>query len=61
MTSSDDELQDIDKWQSLEQVMVEAYLDDQRKAREASKIEEAEEEVTGWLDVPSTQYVYLVF
>ncbi|KAJ6025012.1 hypothetical protein N7540_005809 [Penicillium herquei] len=54
LTSSDDELLDLEKWQSLEQAMVEAYQDDERKLRDASMAEEQEEAVTEWLKVDKT-------
>ncbi|KAJ5083277.1 hypothetical protein N7456_012704 [Penicillium angulare] len=54
MTSSEDELLDLEKWQSLEKAMVEAYQDDEKKRQEASAMEETDEEVTEWLEVPST-------
>lgn len=55
MTATDDELHNLDKWQALEQVMVEAYLDEQRRMREASTIEGVAEVVPDWLEAPSTR------
>ncbi|KAJ5720216.1 uncharacterized protein N7483_008150 [Penicillium malachiteum] len=51
LTSSDDELLDLEKWQSLEQAMVESYQDDERKLHDASGQEEA---VSEWLKVDKT-------
>ncbi|KAJ5718630.1 hypothetical protein N7488_004276 [Penicillium malachiteum] len=54
LTSSDDELLDLEKWQLLEQAMVEAYQDDERKLHDASMAEGQEEKVTEWLKVDKT-------
>ncbi|KAJ5667706.1 uncharacterized protein N7477_006276 [Penicillium maclennaniae] len=55
MISEDDDSPDLlRKWQQLEMAMVDAYLDDQRRRREAWELENVHDVVTDYLFVPST-------
>jgi dsRNA-specific ribonuclease len=54
MISTEDETVDLRKWQELENAMVEAYQDDQRRRREAWELEEVDEVVADYLYVLST-------
>ncbi|GAB1214312.1 Dicer-like protein 2 [Aspergillus terreus] len=52
--STDDELCDLRKWQLLEEAMIEAYQDDERKRCEALALETMAEVVTERFEVEST-------
>lgn len=54
--STDDELCDLRKWQLLEEAMIEAYQDDERKRCEALALETMAEVVTERFEVESTGY-----
>ncbi|XRM45659.1 Dicer-like protein 2 [Aspergillus tubingensis] len=54
MFSTDDESSALSKWEDLEQAMIEAYEDDERRLREAWALEAINEEVVERLEVPST-------
>jgi len=54
MISTEDEALDLGKWQELEHAMIEAYQDDQRRCREAWKLEAVDEAVDDYLFVPKT-------
>ncbi|KAJ5835336.1 hypothetical protein N7447_001362 [Penicillium robsamsonii] len=54
MISNEDELLSLHKWQELEQVMIKAYQDEERKRRELYELEAAEEDVNERLWVEKT-------
>ncbi|KAJ6104973.1 hypothetical protein N7486_003662 [Penicillium sp. IBT 16267x] len=54
MTSTDDDTVNVQKWQELEQMMVEAYQDDERQRRDELTLENIDEDVMEYIDVPST-------
>ncbi|KAJ5657241.1 uncharacterized protein N7484_000890 [Penicillium longicatenatum] len=54
MTSTDDETLNVQKWQDLERMMVEAYQDDARQRADALALEDIDEDVAEYIDVPST-------
>ncbi|KAJ5579499.1 uncharacterized protein N7459_005484 [Penicillium hispanicum] len=54
MISTEDDSLDLIKWQGLEQAMIEAYQDDERRRRKAWEVETIEETVGEFLSVPST-------
>ena len=54
MISTVDDSLDLHKWQQLEDAMVAAYQDDERRRREAMKLEMVEENVSEFLVVEST-------
>ena len=55
MLSDEDDLLDLAKWQGLEQAMIDAYQDDERRRREAWEVEKTEEKFTECLSVPATR------
>lgn len=55
MVSTDDETLDIHKWQELEEAMIKAYQDDDRRRKEALELESIEENVTERLWVEKTK------
>jgi superfamily II DNA/RNA helicase len=54
MTSTDDETLNVQKWQDLERMMVEAYQDDERQRADVLALEDIDEDVAEYIDVPST-------
>ncbi|KAJ6117880.1 hypothetical protein N7523_005778 [Penicillium sp. IBT 18751x] len=54
MKSMEDASLDLQNWQELEQAMVRAYQNDERRRREAWELESIDEEVASSLFVPST-------
>lgn len=54
LISTQDESLVLHKWQKLEQAMVDAYQDDERRRREACALESIDEHVDSFLFVPST-------
>lgn len=59
MASTEDDKINVTKWQELEKVMVETYLDDRRRQTEMESLERYDETVERRLFVPSTRYCYL--
>jgi ERCC4-related helicase len=59
MASIEDDKIDVAKWQQLERVMVDTYLDDRRRQKEMQDLERYSEIVEGLLFVPSTRYYCL--
>jgi ERCC4-related helicase len=56
MASTKDDKINVAKWQELEKVMVETYLDDRRRQTEMESLENYDETVERRLFVPSTRY-----
>ncbi|OJJ33462.1 hypothetical protein ASPWEDRAFT_622733 [Aspergillus wentii DTO 134E9] len=54
MFPTDDESPYLNQWQELEKAMIEAYQDDERRLREASELENIDEDVKERLAVEST-------
>ncbi|CAG7966166.1 unnamed protein product [Penicillium olsonii] len=56
MVSTEDESLDLPKWQELEELMIKAYQDEERRHKEACELEAPEEHVSEILWVEKTKY-----
>ncbi|KAJ5953607.1 hypothetical protein N7454_000503 [Penicillium verhagenii] len=54
MTSTEDATVNVQKWQELERLMVEAYKDDERRRRDDLALVDINEDVKEYMDVPAT-------